>query len=91
MTNISKIIEACDYILWVSDQNKYKNDSYEIYLWAKNTSFKNTAENSLIKSISNYIKLENSLKTINYYENKEITIEILNENIYKSLEKIFLD
>lgn len=38
-----------DNIFWVTDQNKNKNDSYEIYLWAKNSSQKSKTEN-LIES-----------------------------------------
>lgn len=54
LTSISKIIEQLDYILWVTDTNKSKNDNYEMYLWAKNSTYKTQSESSLIKSISSY-------------------------------------
>jgi len=39
-----------DLLLWISDINKSQNDSYELYLWSKNTSLKQLAENSYIES-----------------------------------------
>lgn len=59
-SNISKIIDEIDIILGYTTKNKYLNDSYEIYLWAKNTSAKNQAEIYLWNSIASY----NSLQTL---------------------------
>lgn len=46
ITIIEKNLFDIDSLLWISDTNKNINDSYEVYLWAKNTSTKNLAENS---------------------------------------------
>lgn len=56
---IDKYIKESDYILWITDENKYKNDSFETYLWAKNTSIKTSAENSLRQTISDFSDFKN--------------------------------
>lgn len=43
---IEKNLFDIDMLLWISDSNKYHNDTFEIYLWAKNSSLKNIAENN---------------------------------------------
>lgn len=88
LTSISKIIETSDYILWVTENNKYKNDSYEIYLWAKNTSYKTQAETSLLKSISSFSNLSN---IVNAYDNSWDITKLKNilssiQTTYKELE-----
>ncbi|MDD5769726.1 MAG: efflux RND transporter periplasmic adaptor subunit [Candidatus Gracilibacteria bacterium] len=88
-TNISNIIEQIDLVLGYTTKNKNTNDSYEIYLGAKNTSLKTQAENYLGQSISAYNDL---LIKINSYDNsgdsdklKIILSSIL--DTYKILEK----
>jgi len=75
--------------LGYTDKNKYVNDDYETYLWAKNTSLKNLAETNLWLAISSYNELE---KTINNYDNskdidklKNILVKI--QDTYKILQK----
>lgn len=54
---IDKYLRDVDVILWITDWNKYLNDSYEIYLWAKDTSTKTlTEQNRYIakKSLDEY-------------------------------------
>lgn len=46
ITIIEKNLFDIDMLLWISDSNKYQNDSFEIYLWSKNSSSKNIAENN---------------------------------------------
>lgn len=48
----SDIINFSDRLLWVTELNKNQNDSFENYLWAKNTALKNELENELLKLIS---------------------------------------
>lgn len=87
LTSISKIIEQSDYILWVTDTNKYKNDYYESYLWAKNTAYKTQAETALLKAISDYNNLQ--IIVSNYDNSWDTTklISILNSiaGVYKDL------
>ncbi len=47
------LINFLDEVFWVSDMNKYKNDNYEVYLWAKNSSLKNQLENEIRFLLSN--------------------------------------
>ncbi|MCK9273146.1 HlyD family efflux transporter periplasmic adaptor subunit, partial [Candidatus Gracilibacteria bacterium] len=46
LVNLDASLTQADMILGVTDKNKSANDSYEIYLSAKNSSLKTTAENS---------------------------------------------
>nr|MDD3720522.1 efflux RND transporter periplasmic adaptor subunit [Candidatus Gracilibacteria bacterium] len=46
ITNIQKYLYDIDILLGISDANKYQNDTYEIYLGAKNTSVKIQAEDN---------------------------------------------
>lgn len=50
---LDDIILFSDEILGVTDLNRMKNDSYEIYLWAKNNSQKLSTE-SLLKDLINF-------------------------------------
>lgn len=88
LTSISKIIEQLDYILWVTDANKNKNDAYEMFLSAKNSSYKTSAENSLNDSISAFDKLK---KVVDSYDYSSDTNKIKNilwefKIVYSSLE-----
>nr|MDD3720846.1 efflux RND transporter periplasmic adaptor subunit [Candidatus Gracilibacteria bacterium] len=56
---IDKYIKESDYILGITDENKYKNDSFETYLGAKNTSIKTSAENALRQTISDFGDFKN--------------------------------
>lgn len=87
LVEIEKIIEESDYIMWVTDENKDKNDEYENYLWAKNKVFKNDAETSLLKSISMYKTLKISLEDYDYLWDKDKIILLLTEylNLYNNL------
>lgn len=49
-------IRYIDTILWISEQNKNLNDSYEMYLWAKDTSSKLFAEDNFKVLYSEYAK-----------------------------------
>lgn len=54
VSDIEKNLFDLDMLLWVSDSNKYQNDSFEIYLWAKNTSLKSSAENSYRETLASF-------------------------------------
>ena len=64
LTNIDSSLSYADTILWVSDLNKNLNDNYEMYLSAKNTSYKNISENIYKESKSMYDELKSSNKDI---------------------------
>ncbi len=48
ITTIEKNLFDLDMLLWVSEENQYYNDAFDDFLWAKNTSIKQNAINSLI-------------------------------------------
>lgn len=71
----TNVIVFLDELLWITDENDNKNDSFENYLWAKNTSLKTTSENNFLKVYPKYqeYKLD--------YENKILNWTITNEEI----------
>lgn len=67
------IIDFADKILWITDRNKDKNDSFENYFWAKDTALKSQTENKL-------------KELINFNENlKNIDTNITKDNIVSFL------
>lgn len=70
-------IDFLDNLFWVTDANKYKNDGFETYLWAKDTSLKIKQENDLREFISDF---ENA---------KKLKLDT-NEDIKIALEKYHL-
>jgi RND family efflux transporter MFP subunit len=56
---------SADVLLWVSDENKSLNDSYEIYLWWKNVLIKYSAEESYKTAYNQYQKILSTYKTTN--------------------------
>lgn len=60
LTSIDSALTYADTILWISDENKNLNDSYEVYLWAKNTKVKIAAEDDYRSGKAAYLKLDNS-------------------------------
>jgi hypothetical protein len=72
------IIDFLDNLYGVTDENRYKNDSFEVYLSAKNTSLKTNAENELRTLISKY----NLAKNLPLDTNENIEIAL---NTYNSL------
>lgn len=87
INEIDKIITETDYILWVTEKNSKMNDSYEIYLWAKNSSLKSEANIALSKSISLFDDLKILVNNYDYSWNKERMISILGEvsSMYESI------
>lgn len=53
-----------DEILGISDTNRLKNDSYEVYLWAKDITLRNQAEVSWGKATNLLAKAKNTLRTM---------------------------
>lgn len=80
-------IEQMDVILWVTDKNRTLNDSYEIYLSAKNTSYKNEASSLLSSSIG----LLNTLKAKDKDNFKEFfwDLSTLFETLYKASDATY--
>ncbi len=76
--DIEKIIQECDYIMWVTKENQNKNDSYEMFLGAKDSGTKILAKNSLLESISMYDELKQEFDSYNYNWDKETIEELLN-------------
>ncbi len=65
-SNLSSIDSALTYVdtvLWVTDGNKNFNDSYELYLSAKNTNFKVEAEDAFKKAKQKYDTVKDSQGT----------------------------
>lgn len=82
-------------IVWVSNQNKNLNDSYEIYLWAKNFQTKIITEQNYIKANDEFLKfqdewknfsLENDIKT--YLEKTLNSSNLVLENLKNTSEML---
>lgn len=88
IASIEKYIEQIDYILWVTDSNKHKNDDFEIYLSAKNTSYKNDAISNFNTLNKTFLELNkivaNYDKSWDIEKIKSILLSI--QSIYKLLE-----
>jgi len=87
LSEIENIIEQSDYIMWVSNDNKDKNNSYENYLWAKDLAVKSKATASLLNSISSYEDLKSTVSKYNYDWNISTIKTLLNKYliVYNSL------
>jgi len=97
LTNLlNDILHKSDDILWATTQYKTNNDSYEIYLSAKNTSYKLTGKSQLLalykqkESLSQLstsseistLQLKNNIETINtIYKDIIILLDTM-ENIF---------
>lgn len=88
-TNIWKIIDEVDSIIWLTSKNSSLNDDYESYLWAKNSWLKNQALNSLWETISLYNNLSSQISSYNNNSDIESMKSILKSilSTYNSLEK----
>lgn len=74
----SNIIDFLDNLYWISEWNKYKNDDFEVYLWAKNTALKTDIENKLRGIINKF----NNIKNLDLNSNENIEIAL---NSYNTL------
>lgn len=71
---MDQVILQVDNIVWVTTSRQHLNDSYEIYLWAKNSSTKYLAE----KSLKDLIDEKDSIKNLKF---NNLTIEDLKSNM----------
>jgi len=83
------IIYFSDEILWVTKENRHKNDSFDDYIGVKSSILKNEVKNQLkellkIKETLSEIKLET-------FEEKNIEIYLDRLSTYYNLEKNFLN
>lgn len=97
ISNNEKYLYDLDILLWISDANKYQNDSYEIYLWAKNNSLKTLSENTYRETKSlfddfyiswqEYRKNIDSITNLNYDElsNYSYKMKDISSNLNKTL------
>lgn len=76
----TNIINFVDELLWITNSNKDKNDIYEIYLSAKNSSILNETELQFIETNKVYLKYK-EFYNLNI-ENKNPSNEVLLESLY---------
>jgi len=74
-TYIEKYLYSIDKLLWVTKENKRLNDSFEDYLWTKNSIFKNTTISNFREINNNFSEFKNNWEEIknNDFNEKEIT------------------
>jgi len=89
LVDIEKIIDESDLILWISDEKKDENDSYEDYLWAKNTTFKNDAKSYLLESMWYYDDIKIKFDNYDYSWNKDNILSLLDISL-EMFNKLYL-
>lgn len=77
-----------DEILGITDTNRYKNDSYETYLWAKNTQTKNNADNNWNNSNLLFIEAKNLYNNLNTTNQKSEEILSFLNKLLDSYDKL---
>ena len=82
----TNIIDFLDNFYWISDSNKSKNDDFEIYIWAKNSSLKNDIENKLRELIKKYENIKNM--SLDSDEDIENSLREYNEFFTNDFRKI---
>jgi len=87
LAEAQKIVQDWDYILWITPENRDKNDEYEVYLWAKDSVSKTNASNTLSSAIAIYNKLKIELDNYIYDWDKEEITNLLNNflDLYNKL------
>lgn len=88
LVEIEKTIEQIDYILWVSVENREKNDDFEDFLSAKNSIYLGQSKSSLSDSISMLNNLKILLNSYNYSWEKEKILVLLDEYL-KIFNKLY--
>lgn len=69
---MKQMILDTDELLWVTDENKDKNDSFENFLWAKDKIMKNLAINTFSEVNNNFDSFLSEWKTFRSWE-KDLT------------------
>lgn len=87
----SNTIDFLDALFWVTPKNQYKNDDFDIYLGAKNTSARNLAEaelNTFINSLERIKKLpgENNAEIQKKWE---AYLDLFSNNLRQLLKESF--
>ncbi len=88
---VADVVTESDKFLWVSNELKHLNDSYEIYIWARDTSTEDRAvlsleslmrlEEDLVDLSKTQITEQNVVLYIRSYSNILDMIKILNEDM----------
>lgn len=98
--DIEQIVESVDKIYWVGSEFKDENNSFEIYLWAKDSGLKSKTEASILDWYNLINKYKTKFKNINtdvsddeiysivqnYYNDTKILVELC-DNALNSLDK----
>jgi HlyD family secretion protein len=95
IAQIWEIILEADYILGVSDVNKDKNDTFEMFLWAKDSWTKANAEISLGVTIDTYAKVQKDYKNYDNSWERQKLLSLLTEflavynQLYNSVDTLY--
>lgn len=90
-SDIWKSLEEADIIIWITEKNRDKNNSYEDYLGIDNLSIKYSATTATQKSITDYEALKTAFNNYSETQNVEELIELLNtfSEYYTDLSNTF--
>ncbi len=80
--SIKSGIKRLDEVFWVTEKNKTLNDSYDKYLWIKNSNLKSTTKEKIKTLINDF---NNTNETLSNYDNNSLILFI------DSTSSIFID
>lgn len=86
--DIENSLYDADEIMWISDTNKNKNDAYEVYIWAKNTTTKTIAENNWRETNSLFLDSKTSYNSLNIASQTPEEITIFLNKLLNSYDKL---
>lgn len=90
LTIIESTLYETDLLFWISTSNAHKNDGFEIYLSAKNSSLKNTTEMQWRLINKAYIEFQNKWELFREWTNVDSIEQYLSTNIQLTKDAILL-
>lgn len=90
LTIIESTLYETDLLFWISTSNAHKNNEFEIYLSAKNSSLKNITETQWYATNQSYIAFQDKWKLFREWTNIDSIEQYLSTNIELTKETILL-
>lgn len=86
-TLIWTILLQIDELYWISNKNRYLNDAFEVYIWAKNSSLKSKIESDFLKLDRDFESIlnKNDEDFLEYTKTTLVILEDIKINIKDSV------
>ncbi len=94
ITDIEKNLEETDYLFWITEANKDKNNSFEDYLSADDVSFRSNAKDLYIANNTALVNLKVKIDKHTYWKLDELIIIYndliaINKNLYSMSDNTY--